>query len=298
MAPGDALYFLKLYFRALASTGYARRRGLSGIEFARFGRRLGFRMLLRRARPSISYLMAPVSSTRYFEFPFAYECLPDDPRKCLDVSSPSLFSFYVARAKPSAEIRMINPDRTDCGHTQSVLSRLGPQNLHLEALDLRSALSDGKTYDCIWSLSVVEHIAGEYDDRYAVRAIYEALEPGGRMILTVPVDRLFWDEHRERDAYGTQESQADGHYFFQRYYTEAAIRERLLAPIGREPTRVRWFGETVQGRFAEYERRWMREGYDCVVDDPREFVDFYREYSTWKEMPGKGVCGLMIEKTS
>ena len=83
---------------------------------------------------------------------------------------------------------------------QSVLSRLGPKNLHLEALDLRSALSDGKTYDCIWSLSVVEHIAGQYDDRYAIQAMYKALEPGGRMILTVPVDRLFWDEYRVQDA--------------------------------------------------------------------------------------------------
>ena len=69
-----------------------------------------------------------------------------------------------------------------------------------------------------------------------------------------------------------------------------------VAPTGQEPVLVRWFGETVKGRFAEYERRWMREGYNCVVDDPREIADFYREFSTWKDMPGKGVCGLTMIK--
>lgn len=288
--------FLILYARTLAATHYAKQRQLPGIEFAYYGRQLGYKMLLKRASPSISYVLTPVSSTRYFEFTFAYESLPIRTRRCLDISSPSLFSFFVASKRLNTNIRMINPDRADCLHTQSVITNCGLKNVDLDVLDLRSALSDGRTYDCIWTLSVVEHIAGQYDDRYAVQAMYEALEPGGRMIITIPVDRFAWDEYREQDAYGIQDTHSDGRYFFQRHYTENSIWERLVAPIGQNPTLVRWFGETLRGRFADYEQRWLKEGYDCTVDDPREIVNFYREFSSWSEMPGEGVCGLMFVK--
>jgi len=51
------------------------------------------------------------------------------------------------------------------------------------------------------------------------------------------------------------------------------------------------------GRSAN-EKRWMRDGLAGTVEDAREIVDHYREFRNWEEMPGMGVCGLMIEKTS
>lgn len=86
-------------------------------------------------------------------------------------------------------------------------------------------------------------------------------------------------------------------YFFQHFYDKAAIWQRLLKPIGREPSVIRWFGEISPGRFKQYVQRWMREGYACTVEDPREIADNFQEYETWEEMPGMGVCGLMIEKS-
>ncbi len=64
----------------------------------------------------------------------------------------------------------------------------------------------------------MEHIPGAGDTE-AVAAMFKALEPGGRLIITVPVDRVARDEFREHDAYslGTDIG-PDGKYFFQRYY--------------------------------------------------------------------------------
>ncbi len=267
------------------------------MEFDRFGRRVGRRLLKRRSLAGFNYLLTPVNIVRYFEFPFALSCLPSPLERCLDVSSPRLFSLYVATQFPWARIQMINPDARDISQTTAMARALQLSNIRTRCCAVDVLRTAHETYDCIWSLSVVEHIAGPYDDRRAVEYMYEALKAGGRLILTVPVNRRFEVEYRSDDAYGTQAgSTTQGQYFFQRVYDRRAIWERLLSPLGKEPTIVRWFGETTPGHFADYTRRWMREGHACTVDDPREIADHYREYPTWEAMPGMGICGLMIEK--
>jgi len=283
--------------RAWMALSYAMAHDCMGIEFDLFGRRLGWSMLAQGRRSGWQYVLNPVSVPRYFEFEFAAACLPACPSKCLDVSSPRLFSLYVARRNPQVSILMLNPDRGDIALSSTIHTALNLSNIHTAALDVRALASSPDTYDCIWSISVVEHIAGEYDDRDAVRHMYAALKPGGRLILTIPVDRTAWDEYRDADYYGLQSPQPrPQQYFFQRFYDEASLQERLLNPIGRKPTVVRWLGETTAGHFADYIQRWLRDGINCTVDDPREMVDHYREYGSWASMPGMGICGLMIQK--
>src|SRR5262245_9393344 len=81
-----------LYWRARSAAAYATQRGAPGLEFNCFGRRLGWQLLRRGERAALEYLLTPVSIIRYFEFPFVWNCLPEHPRRCLDLSSPRLFS--------------------------------------------------------------------------------------------------------------------------------------------------------------------------------------------------------------
>ncbi len=297
--PLNLFWLPSLYRRGWRAYRYALARGAPGMDFNHFGRQLGRRLLARGVTAGLSYLLTPVSSVRYFEFPFALACLPEQPGCCLDVSSPRLFSLYVAKRFPAAFIRMINPDARDISQTAGIVSRLRIGNLFTEWCGVEALATQDPSYDCIWSLSVVEHISGACDDREAVKLMHDALVDGGRLILTIPVDREFRDEYRDHDSYGLQRDRGrDGRYFFTHIYDKPAIWERLLSPIGREPSVVRWFGETTPGRFVRYEQRWMREEHGCTVDDPREIADHYREFATWEEMPGMGVCGLMIEKVS
>jgi hypothetical protein len=115
------------------------------------------------------------------------------------------------------------------------------------------------------------------------------------LIITVPVDRQYWIEYRDQDYYGTQREE-QGRYFFQRFYDFQAIQERLLAPIGQQSTQIRWFGEIEEGHFHEYIQRWLKDGIDSIVDDPREMVDHYQEFERWQDMPGAGVCGIVVDK--
>jgi hypothetical protein len=82
---GESIYMLInplmlpiLYRRAQAAYCYAVRQGTSGMEFAEFGRQIGYQLLKRGALVGISYLLTPVNIVRYFEFPFVFENLPEN----------------------------------------------------------------------------------------------------------------------------------------------------------------------------------------------------------------------------
>lgn len=288
--------WFRRYRRARAALRYGVQRQLLGLEFARFGRHLGWRLIARGRRSGAHYLLTPVNSVRYFEFDFAWACLRGEPGRCLDLSSPRLFSLYVASQRPRARITLLNPSPRDTAETQVTIRALSLNNVQVQTLAVDALASSVDEYDCIWSLSVVEHIAGTYEDRDAVRWMYAALKPGGRLILTVPVDRQYWVENRELDHYGTQPRTETGQYFFQRFYDLKAINERLVEPIGQDPVITRWFGEKSPGHFHAYVARWLREGDRATLDDPREIVDHFQAFETWDAMPGSGVCGLLFEK--
>jgi hypothetical protein len=242
------------------------------------------------------YLVTPVSITRYFEFPFAYSCLPAAGGQCLDLSSPRLFSLYVLHQDAAESIRMINPDQADLANTARIAGALGERRMDFVCAPVASLTKDPRRYDVIWSISVIEHIAGDNGDTAAMRTLHDKLHDGGRLIVTVPVGKAHRDEYRATDVYGTAAPAADGRYFFQRFYDKETIQSRLLEPLGRAPTVLRWFGETVPGRFHSYIQAWLCEGHERTIRDPQEIADWYREYETWEEMPGTGVCGFAIER--
>lgn len=284
-----------LLARAGLASLRSRRQGDPGSPFASFGRAIGIRLLLKGYREGAELLVRPVESVRYFEFPFALRCCPHSPARCLDVGSPRLFSLYMAHTFPGMAIRMINPDRRDVAITARLAGALRLGGLRVERQRVDGLAGERAQYDCIWSISVVEHIAGGYDDREAVRWMYDALVEGGRLILTVPVDRAYREEYRESDAYGTQ-SAVDGRYFFQRVYDRRSICERIFTAADREPDVIAWFGERVPGHFAAYERAWMQRGLFATVDDPKDVAEHYMTFPSWEAMPGQGVCGLMFVK--
>jgi SAM-dependent methyltransferase len=206
-----------------------------------------------------------------------------------------LFSYLVASRHAPGSIRIINPDADDARLTASLATSAGLERISVEAVPVSAIAQDRDAYDAIWSISVLEHIPGD-GDREAVRVLWDALRPGGRLILTVPVDRQAWDEARGTDTYGLGVPADERGHFFQRWYDRAAITERLLAPIPEADVRQEWFGEREAGHFAAYERDWIARGIPAVVDDPREIADHYRDFPTWEAMPGRGVAGLVIDK--
>ena len=268
----------------------ARARGQLDLSFAAYGRRLALSLLLRGRRGAADLLITPVSSMRYWEFPFAWRAVPTGAVRCLDVGSPRLFSLKAAD-ELGAQVLMMNPDVRDAAETER-LARYRGLPIRVKARPVQELGETG--FDCVWSISVVEHIAGDEADCDAVRQMFGALRPGGRMIITVPVDRTYRLEYRESDEYGLSEE--TGHVFFQRLYDDDAIQNRLVASVGVAPSVVAWFGEKVAGTWNQYEAAWRRGGRRVTASDPERMAHEYQEFATWGEMPGVGVVGLVFDK--
>jgi SAM-dependent methyltransferase len=284
-----------LVVRSFRARNKAKKSGIPGLEFDRFGRRLGLR-LMRSGQLGLGafLLLNPVSIVRYFEFPFTARSVPPDARKCADISSPRLFALYWSANHPGASVEMFNPDPNDLAETRRIAAAARIPLQYINS-DIRALGARPATYDSIWAISVLEHIHGDYDDRDAIGWLYSALRPGGVMVLTITTDRAFWDEFRDVDPYGL-DKQTSGPVFFQRWYDLAAVHERLIDPLPGAQTSLAFFGETRRGAFKAYEAEWIRLGLRRSVDDPREIADNFREYPSWEAMPGAGVCGLRIVK--
>ncbi len=266
-----------------------------GLEFGEFGRALGKKLLLKSPRLGLEYMTAPVNSVRYFEFPFVQSHVVAGPCQCLDISSPRLFSLYYADKNPDATVHIINPDIQDIQATKNIVNLLGYRNITTGNIDLKTVEASLK-YDCIWSISVIEHISGDYDDSDAIQMMYALLIKGGKLILTFPVAKQFRDEYRANNAYGLPVDQRGEKYFFQRYYDYPSILSRLLKPIDASKFSMRWFGENHPGYFDYYESEWHKKGLQHLVNDPVAMPTNFSEFESWDAMPGVGVCGLMIEK--
>jgi SAM-dependent methyltransferase len=281
---------LRSYGSSLASRAFP----LPGRAFEAFGRRLGRKAVVAGDALGEELLLRPVSSTRYWEFPFVWEHLPRPPGTCLDVGSPRLFSLFVADRYPSARIRILNPDARDAVKTERAARLIGAANVRIDRLPVDALAESADRYDIIWSISVIEHIPNDGDIR-AMRVMYEALAPGGTLLLTIPVDQSTWIEYRPTDTYQLGLPREPQGYFFQRWYDLPAVQARLLDPLGISAT-LEWFGETAPGRFAAYIARWLSDGPAVTLADPYEFGRHYRTFPNWDAMPATGVCGISITK--
>lgn len=284
-----------LVVRSANARRIGRRAGIPGLQFDAFGRRLGLR-LMRSGQFGLgaAYALNPVSIVRYFEFPFVAASIPEGVRQCADISSPRLFSLYWSATHPGVAIEMINPDAADLEETRRVAASAGAR-LKLVNTDVRALRERPEAYDAIWSISVLEHIHGDYDDRDSIAWLYSALRPGGTLAVTVTIDRVFWDEFRDADPYRLEKN-ASGPVFFQRWYDLAAIQERLIDRLPGATASLAFFGETKPGAFKAYEAEWSRLGLRRSVEDPRDIAEGFREYPSWEAMPGAGVCGIRIVK--
>jgi SAM-dependent methyltransferase len=292
----NALQAWSLIFRSSKAAKRAANKGLQGLEFFNFGRRLGWHLLASGSRAGLDYVITPVKNLRYFEFPFVFESLPAFPGKWLDVSSPSLLSLYVAKMRPSCHINIINPDINDLSETKNAAAKLRLKNVVCGSMGVDSLEGSQSAFDCIWSISVVEHIYGAYDDTAAMRWMFEALKPGGRLIVTVPVDKQPRDEYRETDYYGTQTYVSGKGFFFQRIYDKSSVHERLIDSLKCQIRRFAWYGEISRGHFGNYVDHWMKGGFGYCAEDPLVMAANYQQFPSWENMAGFGVCGFVLEK--
>lgn len=235
-----------------------------------------------------------MDSVRYFEFDFMWRALSSRSfQSYLDVSSPRLFPVLLATKKPDVVAALINPDVNDLNGTLQLVRSMGIESrCKLHDCLIGSAPFDVASFDIITSISVVEHIP---EDTQAVQKMWELLRPRGRLLLTVPCAAHSLEEYQDRSMYGLLDRNEDGFFFFQRYYDQQLLQERIFRITGL-PCRYAVYGEMRPGLY--------RKNMESKVSDPnypawREPYMMGKEYCYFDsvdDLPGIGVIGMEFLK--
>jgi len=296
--PANYWNMLRRVTAGVRSTRRARAGTAVTREFDRLGRWLGRRQFMRRHfAAGLQQWLNPISVVRYFEFDFCARQMPPAPQRVLDVSSPRLFALGLARALPDTQFVLANPDSTDLDGTREMVKALRLTNVELQNATVdKLVASHRRAFDFVTCISVIEHIAGAYDDREAMEMLVDLPAPGGTLALTLPLSKSKVHEEEYYPAGvnpypGThQVANADGRYFFQRLYSQESIETRLLGRIHAGDVALEWWGERELDAYERYRRgRLYGWGADALF-----FHEQCRRFDDYVALPGMGVCGIVV----
>ncbi len=287
------LYLVKLFIYRLKTDSD----NLPGKEFAEFGYKIGFRLLIK-GKFSPKLLLNPVSIVRYFEFSFVRSSLKlIENMKILDVSSPFLFGFYLCK-KEGLNYSYINPDKRDLYNVQSLANKLDFSGSYTTVFaDSRTLDFTDNTFDVVLSISVIEHVNNS-DDSMVMKELWRVIKPGGLLVLTFPVKQVYEEEFRDDDIYNLNTVKKEEGFFFQRIYDEENINKRLLSSLDNfKIVEKKVFGEITNGFYDEYKKRWEKTGYWETVKDPYYISKEFKYFPGINDLTGLGVMGLTIKKS-
>ena len=233
----------------------------------------------------------PMDSTRYFEFDWVWSRLQrlGRVRRYLDVSSPRFLPLTYVRRSGVERACLVNPDTADLATTEQWASALSlSDRCQFSSEPIESSALDGGRFDAITSISVFEHIG---DERPALEKVRRLLAPGGTLLLTLPCTAAGYDQFRDYDEYRLTAPDADGRYFFQRFYDASSLRDRVFSVLG-EPSEMVVYGEREPGYFGRNAQQKMRglpypfwrEGY--------MMGRHFQIYPSIDDLPGEGVVAL------
>lgn len=278
----------------------ARLRGAPGLGFRGWYASLALRQLLLPGRhlplhELYKLIVFPMDSVRYFEFQYVWDRVRKlSVRSYLDVSSPRLLPLLLLRRRRDIEAVLLNPDRADLPITRKFAAAMGVQGrcTFSDSVIAEAPIAEGSR-DLITCISVLEHIPR---DREAVRKMWSLLQPGGRLLLTVPCAAKGAVEYTDRDKYGLLGTDAAGTVFWQRYYDWDLLGERIFAEIG-QPAHVEIYGERARGAYARNVQQKMRYGWRYPGwREPYFMGSEFRHFDSLATLPGMGVIGMEFRK--
>ena len=249
----------------------------------------------RLKRGHYSLIFFPMDSTRYFEFDITWERVHRLPyTRYLDVSSPRLLPFMLMRSNREATAELINPDANDIRDTEKFFRAFGVgERCRFSARTVEQAAFEPSSFDLITCISVLEHIPA---DGEAVERIWSLLRPGGRLVLTLPCMSNPLEQYISDNRYGVLQPGSDGYTFWQRYYDEERLREKIYRITGPPEHKV-VFGEKENGLFfRNATMKRVLNGRYPFWREPYMMATEYRYYPSPEELPGEGVVFLEFLK--
>ena len=202
-------------------------------------------------KESLFRVLCPLEYARTAEIPLLTEMIlrhsVTAPARILDMGSPQVLSGCLSRLFPESEIIYMNKFTDEMDESRVFKRTLNLSRLsHVHADARNPSVFPKESLDWVVSCSVLEHIEdaeGEYGDAAAVANIWSWLKPGGCFAFSVPFSATAFDEYTDKPSYGGGDPSSAGRCFFQRFYDEKSLRDRVLASSRFEVSETAYIGE-------------------------------------------------------
>ena len=270
--------------------------GTPGLAFRGRCALIGLRLLIRNLDFTRAYklIVKPMDSVRYFEFDFIWGAVKDMKiNSYLDISSPRLFPLMLIDANQDLRATLINPDKKDLPITVSLAKSMGlAERCRFNSDLIGDAFLEPNSFDLITSISVIEHIL---DDKEAIQRMWDLLKPGGRLLISVPCAAIASEEYTNRNDYELINQDESGFVFWQRYYNENLLRQRIYSVTG-EPLRSGIYSEKQAGNYEKNVMRKRTDQYYPYYQEPYITGLRYQRRDSISELPGMGVIAMEFIK--
>ena len=211
-------------------------------------KRLSHKGLLNK---NLRYFFRPIDYTRTAELPavlYSSKILENNTSrlKILDISSPQILSASITGISNKWSVKYINPFLPELDEMNELIDFLSIENIQTQKIDItkHEDLNNLDTdYDYIFSSSVFEHIYPEDSgDTTAVKNIKQLLKPGGTFVISVPFYKTGFNEYKYGNVYSV-EGNKNEKIFFQRFYDEKSLHERIINPSELSLETILYLGE-------------------------------------------------------
>jgi SAM-dependent methyltransferase len=252
---------------------------LPGLELQRYRLRLAFSLI--GAPVSARRELAHLPATMYLDGDFALKSLRAQPqlRSYLDVSSPWLFPFYVLTSfKPERAVLLDTESRTRIlfKHLSSRTEYSGSDSWLSNQLGHLSRLRE--SFDAITCLA---RLSPEENERELLSGMWNALNPGGVLILSVLCNGNEGDGEEDLNQAADRNS-----HLMPPSYNSNQLKDSLLSLLG-EPRGYAIYGE--DGLAKPPSSSWR---------ESLAVGKYWRRYSSTSQLRGRGILVLKFIKSA
>lgn len=212
-----------------------------------YGLKLGFKLLLKlKIKPALHYLIVPVNYWRYLEYKLVCKSADFNYNdKILDIGSPKLLSIYLSKVI-GADVYATDIEDYFIEELSYIkkIENIQNERLHLQVEDGRDLHFENDTFSKEYSISVLEHIPNDGDIQCA-RELGRVLDHKGRCYITVPFSMFRKVQYKDDNFYWAKSSkkEPDGRLFYQRFYSEADLYDRIITPSNLKLISILYVGE-------------------------------------------------------
>lgn len=267
-----------------------------GLEFRALCALNGMRLIWREFDLVRAYVLivAPLDSVRYFEFDFMWNRIKEIKiNSYLDVSSPRMLPLMVTKREKNLVANLINPDRNDLPATISLAKSLSIENrCSFHNCLIQDAPLQPDSFDLITSMSVIEHIV---DDKGAIQKMWNLLKPGGVLLISLPCAALAYEEYTNLNDYKLIETDDSGFVFWQRYYDQKLIEQRIYSITG-QPHRFKIYAEKKAGIYNRNVTEKRSDPYYPYWREPLMMGTQFEFRDRLADLPGMGVIAMEFVK--